>query len=64
MGYKAHSHVGFGSRSSAIGNLAKELGLDLLVVGAHGHKVFKDAIFGGTVDALRHKVDIPVLIIK
>ena len=39
-------------------------GADLLVMGAHGHKFFKDLIFGTTVDTVRHRVGIPVLIVK
>jgi manganese transport protein len=38
--------------------------IDLLVMGAHGHKGFKDLIFGTTVDAVRHRIKIPVLVIK
>jgi manganese transport protein len=33
-------------------------------MGAHGHKGFKDLLFGTTVDAVRHKVKIPVLIVN
>jgi len=33
-------------------------------MGAHGHKGLKDLIFGTTVDSVRHKVNIPVLIIR
>jgi len=36
----------------------------LLVMGAHGHRAFKDLIFGTTLDAVRHNVKIPVLIVK
>jgi len=34
------------------------------VMGAHGHKFLKDLIFGATVDTVRHRVDIPVLVVK
>ncbi|WP_411273704.1 universal stress protein [Daejeonella sp.] len=38
--------------------------LDLLVMGAHGHKGISDLIFGTTVETVRHNVSIPILIIK
>ncbi len=37
---------------------------DLLVMGAHGHKGLWDLIFGTTLDAVRHRVDAPVLIVR
>ena len=37
---------------------------DILVMGAHGHKGIKDMIFGTTVDKVRHRVNIPVFIVK
>jgi manganese transport protein len=33
-------------------------------MGTHGHTGFKDLIFGTTVDKLRHKISIPLLIVK
>jgi manganese transport protein len=64
LGYKAQSFIGFGSTSKAITEITKNNHLELLVMGAHGHKALKDLIFGTTVDSVRHKVSIPVLIVK
>ena len=33
-------------------------------MGAHGHAALKDFIFGSTVDAVRHLVSIPVLVVR
>jgi manganese transport protein len=44
--------------------MVTEFQADLLVMGAHGHKFFKDLIFGSTVDVVRHRVKIPVLIVR
>jgi manganese transport protein len=33
-------------------------------MGAHGHHAVKDLIFGTTVGAVRHAVEIPVLIVR
>ena len=64
MGYKAEVSIGYGTASKAISNLVKNKNIELLVMGAHGHKGLKDLLFGTTVDSVRHNVDIPILIIK
>ncbi len=43
---------------------ATRQGLDMLVMGSHGHRLLGDLLFGQTVDPLRHKVDIPVLVAR
>jgi manganese transport protein len=35
--------------------------VELLVVGAHGHKGFSDWLYGSTIDELRHRLNISVL---
>ncbi len=63
-GYKTTIKLGYGNPKKAIPALVKEFNADLLVMGAHGHKGFKDFIFGTTVDAVRHKIGIPLLIVR
>lgn len=63
-GYQVETRIGFGNPRRAIPQLVKEFNSDLLVMGAHGHTFFKDLIFGATVDTVRHRVHIPVLIVK
>jgi manganese transport protein len=43
---------------------AEELKPDLVVMGAHGHKGFKDIIFGTTINAVRHKLKVPLLVVR
>lgn len=64
LGYDATPFIGFGSTAKAIAAISNKNELELLVMGAHGHKGMKDLIFGTTVDSVRHKVNIPVLIIR
>jgi manganese transport protein len=64
LGYSSTPQIGFGGTAKAIAEISKSNGLELLVMGAHGHKGLKDLIFGTTVDAVRHKVEIPVLIVR
>ena len=64
LGYKVHIAIGYGTAAKAISVIVKKKDLDLLVMGAHGHKGISDLIFGTTVEAVRHNVNIPILIIK
>jgi manganese transport protein len=43
---------------------AEELKPDLVVMGAHGHKGLKDIIFGTTINAVRHKLKVPLLVVR
>jgi manganese transport protein len=43
---------------------AQELQPDLIVMGAHGHKGLKDIVFGTTINAVRHELKVPLLIVR
>ncbi len=62
-GFEARLAVGYGNPKRAIPDIVNNSKADLLVMGAHGHRGFKDLLFGTTVDAVRHRVKIPVLIV-
>ncbi|HJP62576.1 MAG TPA: Nramp family divalent metal transporter, partial [Mucilaginibacter sp.] len=64
LGYKAESKIGFGRAAKSIAQIVKDEHIEFLVMGSHGHKAFKDVIFGTTVNSVRHKVNIPVLVVK
>jgi manganese transport protein len=38
--------------------------VDLLVVGSHGHGLVRDLLLGQTVDRVRHRLDVPMLIAR
>jgi manganese transport protein len=63
-GYRASIKIGYGKPGKRIPEVVHEFNADLLVMGAHGHRLFKDLIFGTTLDTVRHRVNIPVLIVK
>lgn len=64
LGYSATTELGYGKSANVIATLVNQSNAELLVMGAHGHKGLKDVIFGSTVDAVRHNVNVPVLIVK
>ena len=64
LGYKVDAQIGFGTAATAIAAIVKKEKIDFIVMGSHGHKALKDLIFGTTVNKVRHKVNIPVLVVK
>jgi len=62
-GYKATGVVGYRSRIKEIVRIVNESEADLLVMGSHKHSGIRDYIFGETIDAVRHVVEVPVLIV-
>lgn len=63
-GYQANGVLGFQHRNKEISRLVLEQEADLLVIGAHGHSGLKDWIYGETINAVRHDVKIPVLVVQ
>jgi len=63
-GYHSHTSLGFKHRSREIARIIKEEKADMLVIGSHGHRGLQDFIYGETVDAVRHALKIPVLIVN
>ena len=64
MGYTVSFALGYQNRIREIVRLVKEAHADLLVMGAHRHSGLKDILYGETVDQVRHKLNIPVLIVN
>ncbi len=62
--YKVEPMLGFGNPKKIIPEIVNGLDADLLVVGSHGHKMVKDLLFGTTVEAVRHKIKIPVMVAR
>ncbi len=64
LGYDCSYKIGYGNSASSISQIVNDNVIDFLVLGAHGHKGFKDFLFGSTIDKVRHKVKIPVLVVR
>jgi manganese transport protein len=64
MNFNAQMKVGYGNPKRVIPEMVKDFDADLLIMGAHGHNFIKDLIFGTTVDGVRHRVNIPVFIVR
>jgi manganese transport protein len=63
-GLQYHTMLGFRHRSREIARIVKESHADMLIIGSHGHRGLKDFIYGETVNAVRHELKVPVLVIS
>jgi manganese transport protein len=64
LGYEVKVVLGYQNRVGEILRIVKNEKADMLVVGAHRHAGIKDYVYGATVDQVRHKLSIPVLIVS
>ncbi|MEO5649566.1 MAG: Nramp family divalent metal transporter [Ginsengibacter sp.] len=63
-GFNATGLLGFRNRAKEIVRMVKESNADMLIAGAHGHRGFKDLIYGQTINTVRHFLKIPVLLVS
>ena len=56
--------IGFGDMPRGLIRLVQREGVDLLVVGGHGHKRLADVIHGDTIQSVRHGLGIPILAVR
>lgn len=64
LGYEVKIQLGYKNRVKEIVRIIREENADMLVMGAHRHKGLKDFLYGETVNQVRHKLSIPVLIVN
>jgi manganese transport protein len=62
-GLTARGELGYGEPAKELLRLAREQGLDLLVLGTHGHRLLSDLALGQTVSPLLHRIPIPILVV-
>jgi manganese transport protein len=63
-GIEVETSLGYGAVPREIVRLALEQHIDLLVMGAHGHRTVGDFIFGSTIEPVRHELRIPLIIVR
>ncbi|MGD8366127.1 MAG: Nramp family divalent metal transporter [Desulfobacterales bacterium] len=54
----------FGDPARELVRFAESHKVDMLVMGSHGHRLLGDLLWGETVDPVRHRVEIPVLVVR
>lgn len=63
-GVVVRSVLGYGDVPKQLIMLARREGVDLLIMGTHGHKGLGDVMHGSTISAVRHGVDVPIFAVR
>lgn len=64
QGLEAEAMLRMGDPAKEICRVAEERNVNLIAMATHGHKGVSDVIHGRTVDYVRHRVKMPVLLLK
>jgi manganese transport protein len=64
LGYNTTVEIGYRNRVKEIVRIVKDSNANMLVMGAHRHSGIKDYFFGETIEAVRHQITIPVLVVN
>jgi nucleotide-binding universal stress UspA family protein len=63
-GFETRARLAFGDPATELVRVAGEEDVDLIAMSTHGHRFFNDLLRGSTADRVRHRVEIPVLMVR
>ncbi len=63
-GYAVKTALAFGEPGKSIPKIVNQGNFDMLIMGTHGHTGFKDLLLGTTVNKVRHRIEIPLFLVK
>lgn len=63
-GFDVRTVLAMGDPATEIIKLANAEPVDLIAMTTHGHRLVGDLLLGSTADKVRHRVEIPVLLLK
>lgn len=63
-GLDVSTHLALGDPPAEILRTAEEEGCDLIAMTTHGHRLLGDIFYGSTIEEVRHKANIPILIVR
>jgi len=58
------AHLAWGEPADEIIKFAEEIGCDLIAMATHGHGLIGDFVLGSVTRSVRHRTNIPVLLIR
>jgi nucleotide-binding universal stress UspA family protein len=63
-GLKVDTFLALGDPAGGILEAAEDQQCDLIAMTAHGHRLLGDLLFGSTINEVRHKAQVPVLLVR
>ena len=63
-GFTVDFFLALGEPADEIVKAAMDHNVDLIAMSTHGHRFIGDLLYGATADKVRHRVDVPVLLLK
>lgn len=63
-GLTVFAHLALGDPPAEILKTAEAEGCDLIAMTSHGHRLLGDILYGSTINEVRHKSSIPILLVR
>jgi len=63
-GLRVTAQLAAGDPPAEILKAAETAGCDLIAMTTHGHRLLKDLVLGSTIEPVRHRASMPVLLVK
>ena len=63
-GLRVEAELAYGDPADEIVKWVTTRGCDLVAMSTHGHRFISDMLYGSTAENVRHRVDVPVLLLK
>lgn len=63
-GFEVSTRLAMGDPARELIRVAEESDIDLIAMSTHGHRFLKDILLGATADKVRHRVAVPVLLLR
>jgi nucleotide-binding universal stress UspA family protein len=63
-GLKVEAQLAYGEPADEIVKWVASGGCDLVAMSTHGHRFISDLLYGSTANSVRHRVAVPVLLLK
>ena len=64
LGLTVNTHLALGDPPREILKAAESGQCDLIAMTTHGHRLIGDLVFGSTIEPVRHKAEVPVLLVR
>lgn len=63
-GFEVSTYLACGEPGDKILGVAEQENCDLIAMSTHGHRFIKDVLLGSVAEHVRHRTDIPVLLVR